>query len=124
MFHRLAAPFLFILVPRLLPGIIRFLRLVWRLIFDKRVPLVLRVLVPLAILYFILPIDLIPDFARPGFGRADDLIIVALAVLLLTKLAPQHVVDEHLGKPPATDRPEDKDPSKVVDGSAQLIDED
>ncbi len=124
MLHRLAAPLLFILAPRLLPGIIRFLRMVWRLIFDKRVPLVLRALVPLAVLYFILPIDLIPDFARPGFGRVDDLIIVALAVLLLTKLAPKHVVDEYLGKPPAADRPEDKDPSKVVDGSAKLVDED
>jgi uncharacterized membrane protein YkvA (DUF1232 family) len=123
MLHRLAFPLIYILGPRLLPGAIRFIRLVWRLTWDKRVPVVLRALVPLAVIYFLLPVDLIPDFARPGFGRADDLIIVALAVVLLTKLAPQRVIDEHLGKPPASDRPEDKDPSNVVDGSSRLIDE-
>ena len=122
MLHRLAFPLLFILVPRLLPGIIRFIRLVWRLAWDRRVPIVLRALVPLAVLYFFLPSGLIHDRV-PRVGFADDIIILALAVLLLTKLAPKHVVDEHLGKPRASNRPEDKDPSKVVDGSSRLIDE-
>ncbi len=122
MLHRLAFPLIFFLVPRLLPRIIRFLRLVWKLTFDNRVPIVLRALVPLAILYFILPIGLIPD-KTPRLGYADDVIILGLAVLFLTKLAPQHVLDEYSGKPRASDRPEDKDPSKVVDGSSKLIDD-
>ncbi len=123
MWYRLGIPFLLVLGPRLLPGIIRHLRLIWRLIFDRRVHIVLRALVPLAVIYFLVPIDLIPDYARPGFGRVDDLIIVGLAALLLVKLAPQTVVDEHLGKPRVSTRPEDKDSSKVVDGSSKLIDE-
>ena len=123
MLHRLAFPLIFFLGPRLLPGFIRFARLIWRLIWDKRVPLVLRALVPLAILYFVLPIPvLIPD-KIPRLGYADDVIILGLAVLLLTKLAPQHVLDEYNGVPKASDRPEDKDPSKVVDGSSKLIDD-
>ena len=123
MLYRLAIPFLFMMGPRLLPPIIRFLRLVWRLTFDKRVSLFLRALVPLAIIYMLSPFDLAPD--RLGLiARFDDLIVLGLAVLLLTKLAPQHVIDEHLGKPRVSDRPEDKDPSKVVDGSAHLIDQD
>ena len=123
MLHRLAIPLLFLLVPRLLPRILRFLRLVWRLIFDKRVSIFLRALVPLAVLYFLLPLDLIPDNI-PILGRFDDLIILGLAVLLLTKLAPRHVVDEHNGVKPANDSPQEKDPSKIVDGSSHLIDED
>ena len=123
MLHRLAIPLLFFLVPRLLPRILRFLRLVWRLIFDKRVSIFLRALVPLAVLYFLWPLDLIPD-SIPILGRFDDLLILGLAVLLLTKLAPRHVVDEHNGVQPANDRPEEKDPSKIVDGSSHLIDED
>ena len=116
-------PMLFMLGPRILPRIIRLLRLVWRLTFDKRVPLILRALVPFAIIYSVSPLDLVPD--KVGIiGRFDDLIILGLAVLLLTKLAPQHVVDEHLGKPRVSDRPEDKDPDKVVDGSSRLIDDD
>ena len=120
--HRLAITLLWMLGPRLLPSIIRFVRLVWRLTFDRRVHLVLRALVPLAVLYTISPFDLLKDTV-PILGRFDDLLVIGLALLLLTKLAPQHVVDEHLGKQPISDRPEDRDPSQVVDGSGHLIDE-
>ena len=121
MLHRLVFPLLFFMVPRVLPRIIRFLRMAWRLQWDKRVPIVLRALVPLAIIYALSPLDLIRDRV-PVIGRFDDLIILALAVLFLVKLSPQHVVDEHLGKPPS-DRPEDKDSSKVVDGSSRVVEE-
>ena len=122
MLYRLAFPLIFMIAPRLLPVIIRYLRLIWRLTWDKRVNIVLRALVPLAIIYVLSPLDLIRDRV-PIIGRFDDVVIFGLAVLLLTKLAPQRLVDEHMGKPPASDRPEDKDPSKVVDGSSKLIDE-
>ena len=61
MLHRLALPLIFFLFPRVGPPIFRFVRLIWRLNFDKRVPFFLRTSVPLAILYFLLPIGLIPD---------------------------------------------------------------
>ncbi len=123
MLHRLAFPLLSFLLPRLLPKIIKFARLVWRLTFDKRVSIVLRALVPLAILYVISPIDLIKDRLPYGVGRFDDLIIMGLALLFLTKLAPPEIVDEHMDRIPKSDRPEDKDPEKVVDGSSRLIDD-
>ena len=115
---------MFFLMPRLLPRILRFLRLVWRLTFDKRVPLVLRALVPLALLYALSPLPfLIPDsLGLPGWF--DDLIILGLAALFLTKLAPRHVVDELQGVQPSKDGTQEKDPSKIVDGSSHLIDED
>ena len=123
MFHKLAFPLLYFLAPRLLPKVIKFGRLVWRLTFDKRVSIILRALVPLAILYILSPIDLIKDRLPYGVGRFDDLIIFGLALLFLTKLAPPHVVDEHMGRVPPSDRPEDKNPDKVVDGSSRLIDD-
>ena len=83
MFHRLAFPLLYFLAPRVLPKIIRFARLVWRLTFDKRVSIFLRALVPLAILYAISPYDLLRD-QIPIIGRFDDLIIMGLALLFLT----------------------------------------
>ena len=119
---RLAIPLLYMLGPRLLPPIIRFLRLIWRLTFDKRVPLLLRALVPLAILYALSPRSIIPNFV-PIIGRLDDLLFLGLAALLLTKLAPRHVVDELTGSAIKRDRPEDKDPSNVVDGSARIVDD-
>ncbi len=122
MFHRLAFPLIFFLVPRVLPKVIRFGRLVWRLTFDKRVSIFLRALVPLAVLYIISPFDLISD-RIPIIGRFDDLLILGLALLFLTKLAPPHIVDEHMGRSTPSERPEDNDPAKVVDGSSRLIDD-
>ena len=122
MLYKLALPLIFILAPRFLPHIIRLVRLVWRLVRDKRVPMVLRALVPLAIVYAISPLDLIRDRV-PIIGRFDDVIVIVLAVLFLIKFSPQHVLDEHMGKVPPSTRPEDNDPSKVVDGSSKLVDD-
>jgi uncharacterized membrane protein YkvA (DUF1232 family) len=101
------------------------LRLAWKLIFDKRVPKVLRLLVPLALLYALpgFP-NILKDSLHPILGRFDDLIVLGFSLLLLTKLAPKHVVDEHMGIQPANPRPQEEDPSKVVEGSAQILEED
>jgi uncharacterized membrane protein YkvA (DUF1232 family) len=122
MFHRLAIPLLYFLAPRLLPKVIKFVVLVWRLTFDKRVSIFLRMLVPLAIVYVISPVDLLRDRV-PIIGRFDDLIVFGLALLFLTKLASPAIVDEHMGVEPKSDRPEDKDPESVVDGTSRLIDD-
>ncbi len=122
MFHRLAFPLLYFLAPRLLPKAMKFARLVWRLTFDKRVSIFLRALVPIALLYVISPYDILKD-RIPIIGRFDDLLILGLALLFLTKLAPPNVVDEHMDRVPESNRPEDKDPEKVVDGSSRLIDD-
>ena len=123
MFHRLAFPLIFFLAPRLLPKAIPFARLVWRLTFDNRVSIFLRILVPLSLIYAISPIDLIKDRVPFGIGRFDDLIILGLALLFLTKLAPKNIVDEHMGRAPESSRPEDKDPNNVVDGSSRIVDD-
>jgi uncharacterized membrane protein YkvA (DUF1232 family) len=122
MFHRLAMPLLYFLAPRLLPKIIKFVVLVWRLTFDKRVSIFLRMLLPLAIVYVISPVDLLRDRV-PIIGRFDDLIVFGLALLFLIKLASPAIVDEHMGVEPKSDRPEDKDPESVVDGTSRLIDD-
>ena len=122
MFYRLAFPLLYFLAPRLLPKAIKFARLVWRLTFDKRVSIFLRAVVPIALLYVISPYDILKD-RIPIIGRFDDLIILGLALLFLTKMAPPNVVDEHMDRVPESNRPEDKDPEKVVDGSSRLIDD-
>ena len=122
MLYRLAFPLLYFLAPRLLPKAIKVAPLVWRLTFDKRVSIFLRALVPLALLYVISPYDILRD-RIPILGRFDDLIILGLALLFLTKLAPPNVVDEHMDRVPESNRPEDKDPEKVVDGSSRLIDD-
>ena len=122
---RLAYPLLMMFGPRLIPIAIKYVRLIWQLLRDRRVNIFVRALIPLAVIYFLWPgrpIDLIQD-NFPVIGRFDDLFVFAVAVMLLVKLSPKRVVDEHLGIEPKSDRPEDKDPSSVVDGSARFTDD-
>lgn len=84
----------------LLDGSIRDqLRLSWRLLRDERVPAFKLVIPALLALYVASPIDPIPDFLL-GLGQMDDLGVVIGGVLLLARvvprLAPAHVVDEHV----------------------------
>lgn len=73
---------------------IRNVRLSWRLLQDGRVPFVVKLLPLAALAYLIFPLDLLRDFI-PMIGLVDDLIALALAFALLTRLAPRRVVDEH-----------------------------
>ena len=48
-------------------------KLVWRLMQDQRVPTWIRIGIPAVVfLYFISPVDIIPDFIL-GLGQLDDL---------------------------------------------------
>ncbi|HLP02750.1 MAG TPA: DUF1232 domain-containing protein [Opitutaceae bacterium] len=66
-------------------------RRVWR---DPRTPWLPRILLGLAIAYFALPFDLIPDFI-PVFGQLDDLLIVPFLVWLALHLIPPAILTEH-----------------------------
>lgn len=70
-------------------------RLVWRLLNDYRVPTWIKIGIPVVVLlYFVMPLDFIPDFI-PVLGQLDDIGIVLLGMSIIIRLAPQHVVDEH-----------------------------
>lgn len=80
------------------PGFLREqwqnLRLIWRLFRDPDVPIYLKLIPFSAILYLILPIDLLPDMFV-GLGQMDDLALLMLGAKTFTTLAPQHVVAAH-----------------------------
>jgi uncharacterized membrane protein YkvA (DUF1232 family) len=61
---------------------------------DKRVPKSSKILLALAVAYFLLPIDLIPDFI-PVIGHLDDVIIVPTLIFIAIKLIPKEVFDEN-----------------------------
>lgn len=71
-----------------------FLKLLYRLFKDSRVPKTEKALLVGAIVYVISPIDLIPDFI-PFIGEVDDAYFVALTLLRLLNRAPDEVVTEH-----------------------------
>jgi uncharacterized membrane protein YkvA (DUF1232 family) len=63
------------------------------LIKDKRTPKAAKILLGLAMGYFFLPFDLIPDFI-PVIGHLDDAIIIPALVFLALKMIPKELVDE------------------------------
>jgi uncharacterized membrane protein YkvA (DUF1232 family) len=78
-----------------LAGLLGKAQLIYRLYQDDRVPTLLKVAVPLVVaLYFISPIDLIPDFIL-GLGELDDLGVLLLGMSMFVSLAPREVVAEH-----------------------------
>jgi uncharacterized membrane protein YkvA (DUF1232 family) len=61
---------------------------------DPRTPWHARVVAILVAAYALSPIDLIPDFI-PVLGYLDDLLIVPLGILLVIRLIPADVLEEH-----------------------------
>jgi len=67
---------------------------VWLAARDPRTPWFAEVLAMIVAAYAVSPIDLIPDFI-PVLGYVDDIIIVPLGILLVVKLTPPEVMNEH-----------------------------
>lgn len=90
---------LVILARRLPPGIVRDLAAfipdcvttVRRLRRDSRVPRRAKVVVVLAGLYVLSPIDLVPEFL-PVIGPLDDVVVVALALRYAGRQVPRDVL--------------------------------
>jgi uncharacterized membrane protein YkvA (DUF1232 family) len=68
--------------------------LLGRLLKDNRVPLAEKALFAAAVVYVIMPLDLIPD-VFPFIGQVDDIYLVALSLLRLVKRTEESVVREH-----------------------------
>ena len=98
-------------------------RLLWRLTRDRRVPLGLKMLLPAALAYIVLPFDVVPDFL-PWIGRIDDLLVLLLAVVLFIALAPREVVAQHLTGSGSQQAPGGRDDRQVIDGKYRIVDDD
>ena len=76
-------------------GFTGLLRLVLRLLMDRRVPLGLKLVIPAAIAYIISPFDLVPDLF-PALGHIDDISVAILALVIFLAFSPKDVVSEHV----------------------------
>ena len=101
------------------------LRLIIKLMLDRRVPGGVKLIIPAAILYIISPIDLIHDFI-PFVGRFDDLIAGLAAIALFLAMCPRDVVMEHAtGRKPAP-RQDEGGPHRrdIIEGSYRYDEDD
>ena len=73
------------------------LRLIYRLMTDSRVPLRAKLIVPAAIIYLIVPFDIVPDIV-PIAGLLDDILALIISIGLFVTIVPREVLSEHLGR--------------------------
>ena len=102
-------------------------RLVFRLMLDRRGPIRTKLILPAAIVYLILPLDIIPDIL-PALGRIDDILVIAVSLAMFLSMAPKDVVLGHLGRPGnglANRRDETQcRKSTIIEGSYRIEDDD
>ena len=72
------------------------IKLVLRLIGDRRINWPLKILPVIGLIYLISPIDLIPEIALPVVGYLDDALVIWLCTTLFVELCPDEVVQEHM----------------------------
>ncbi len=123
---RLIIQILLMLSPLVLPRMLRTAYLVWRLTFDSRVPLLLKLLVPAALVYFVVPVSIVPDVLPFGVGLIEDVLLLFLAVWVLIRFAPAHVVADYAPwrAPSKSSKGSPKGgSSKVVDSTYRIVDE-
>lgn len=70
-------------------------KLIWRLLADRRVNTFLKILPIASLAYLVMPIDIMPDIALPVIGVLDDAAILWLGSYLFVELCPPEVVQEH-----------------------------
>jgi uncharacterized membrane protein YkvA (DUF1232 family) len=80
--------------PATLLQVVRSLQLVGRLLFDSRVPFLVKLIIPAIIAYVVWPFDLIPD-PIPILGQLDDIGVIFFGSRFFIELCPPDLVMEH-----------------------------
>lgn len=70
-------------------------RLAWILLRSPDVPFYLKLLPVIAVIYVLVPTDLIPD-VFPVIGQLDDLTALIVGAKIFIELSPQDVVNRHI----------------------------
>ena len=73
-------------------------KLIGRLMADKRVSIWLKLIPVGTLVYLVSPIDLIPGGVVPLVGAVDDVAIIWFGASMFIELCPPDVVREHMGQ--------------------------
>jgi uncharacterized membrane protein YkvA (DUF1232 family) len=103
----------------LLTSLLQQFRLTWLLMQDGKVPVWVKALIPLSIIYVLSPIDLLPDVIL-GLGQLDDLGIFLLAMTSFIKLCPPDLVEYYRRQ---LKNEVGSEPQEIVDTTYRMIDE-
>jgi len=81
---------------RIIFNLPKFMKLYYRLFIDRRVPFHLKLILILAFIYVISPLDFVPDWILPVVGYADDFVVLITALRYFLKSCPPEIVQEHV----------------------------
>jgi uncharacterized membrane protein YkvA (DUF1232 family) len=104
-------------------------KLILRLMVDKRVNFLLKLLPIGALIYLVSPIDLIPGALIPFIGALDDAAVIWLGATLFVDLCPEEVVQEHKDalqkviNSSARSAPDQNEADEVIDVEAHEVQE-
>jgi uncharacterized membrane protein YkvA (DUF1232 family) len=105
------------------------IKLILRLMADKRVNILLKLLPIGALIYLVSPIDLIPGALIPFIGALDDVAVIWLGATLFVDLCPEEVVQEHVEalqkviNSSARSAPDQNETDEVIDVEAHEVQE-
>jgi uncharacterized membrane protein YkvA (DUF1232 family) len=90
------------------------IQLAWRLFRDDQVPVYLKVIPVLGLVYVVSPVDLILDVV-PVLGQMDDIAVIAFTIKTFVDLAPKDRVAYHRALMDGTPPPGGDD-ERTIDG--------
>jgi uncharacterized membrane protein YkvA (DUF1232 family) len=96
------------------------LKLILRLLGDRRVSVLAKLIPVGALAYLIMPADLLPGLVLPGIGALDDAALLWLGSYVFTELCPPEVVQEHM-KALSGIKDENDPESNVVEGETTEV---
>jgi len=92
-------------------------KFLFRGLVSRKISIWLKLPIIFAIIYLISPLDIIPDFLRPGIGHLDDIFVLIIGISIFINLIPKKILLELLQK--KGERNQEKD--KVIDGEYKII---
>ena len=96
------------------------LKLIARLMGDRRISIFLKVIPIGALLYLISPVDLLPGMVFPVIGALDDAAVLWIGSTLFVELCPPNVVNEYMQELTSN---LDDDPGDIVDAETTDADD-
>ena len=114
----------------ILAEVIKNIKLIWRLLNDRRISPWLKMIIPVTLLYLLFPVDIVPDFV-PGLGQLDDIAVILLGLKFFVEMCPEEIVRQHLDELASVvspwrvveeDETPEAEPSRYIEAPYQVVD--
>lgn len=100
-------------------------QLAYYLMRDPDVPIYLKAMPLLALVYVLSPVDFIPGAVIPVLGQLDDLTAILVGVKMFVDMAPPHIVARYMDQLTAGQlvekSPDDLDTAIIIDAKHEIV---